>query len=362
MKDNSLDQYKGRVFYWDNLKALLIFLVVLGHFLMPITDKGRSIDSCYYYIYLFHMPVFVFVSGFFAKRYIEKGEGKPDVTKITGFLLLYIIYKLLIWGVNSFMQKTPGEFELLEESGAPWYLFAMAVWYIILPLFSQFKWYISIIVSVLFSLYAGTVDQIGPFLCLSRIIYFFPFFLLGFYFPKNAIEILRKIKFKFISLVLLCLVGIVIFLNIEDIKIYDGLIYGNRSYTVLPDSISPQNAIFARLLLYCIATLIFLAIMVWIPTKKMCISYIGSRTLSIYIIHKLVKDILTRLNFFDCIPFRGVELLILSTIFCAVLTLVLSNKIFFSCFNSVFNIKYNIFFKAKLDENEVCTNAKANQG
>lgn len=339
------EQKKGRIYFWDNLKVLLIFSVVLGHFLMPITNRGRSLDSCYYFIYLFHMPAFVFVSGFFAKKYIDKGQGKPDITKIVGFLLLYIIYKVLIWGVNSFGQNTVVKFNLLEESGAPWYLLAMAAWYIILPIFAQFKWYISIIVSVLFALYAGTVDQIGPFLCLSRIFYFFPFFLLGFYFPQNGIEIVKKGKGKFISLVLLCLIGIVLYFNIEYVKMFDGLIYGNRSYSVLPESISLTYALVARFFLYCIAIIILFGIMAWTPKEKNVFSYIGSRTLSIYIVHKIVKDILMKLNFYEYIPFRGASLLIFIIAFCVALIILLSNKIFYFGFSSFFKIKYNKLLK-----------------
>ena len=62
-----------RIYYWDNLKCLLIFLVVVGHFLIPVYhDSGRSIEAVYFFIYLFHMPAFIFVSGFFAKSYLKK--------------------------------------------------------------------------------------------------------------------------------------------------------------------------------------------------------------------------------------------------------------------------------------------------
>ncbi len=82
--------------YWDNLKAILIFLVVLGHYILPVNRSGRSLTSAYYWIYLFHMPAFVLTSGYFSKRYIRKGA--PNVGKLLGFLLLYFIFILLLWG------------------------------------------------------------------------------------------------------------------------------------------------------------------------------------------------------------------------------------------------------------------------
>ena len=53
---------KHRDPYWDNLKFVLIFLVVLGHFLMPAPAKGQFTRALYYWIYIFHMQAFVFVS------------------------------------------------------------------------------------------------------------------------------------------------------------------------------------------------------------------------------------------------------------------------------------------------------------
>ena len=56
---------KSRIYFFDNLRALLIFLVVLGH--MFEIFVSRISDIAYVFIYLFHMPLFVFCSGYFAK-------------------------------------------------------------------------------------------------------------------------------------------------------------------------------------------------------------------------------------------------------------------------------------------------------
>lgn len=52
---------KERDYYFDNLKAVLIFLVVLGHFLLPIHGDNPLV-VVKRLIYIFHMPLFVFVS------------------------------------------------------------------------------------------------------------------------------------------------------------------------------------------------------------------------------------------------------------------------------------------------------------
>lgn len=57
---------KTRDTYWDSLKFVLIFLVVLGHMIEPYITSSKVILAVYNFIYLFHMPLFVFVSGRFS--------------------------------------------------------------------------------------------------------------------------------------------------------------------------------------------------------------------------------------------------------------------------------------------------------
>lgn len=63
--------------YWDNMKGLLISLVVMGHFIQVYFEKCVWGDNYYFlqtvlcFIYYFHMPLFIFVSGYFSKN-VEK--------------------------------------------------------------------------------------------------------------------------------------------------------------------------------------------------------------------------------------------------------------------------------------------------
>jgi len=53
--------------YFDNVKGALIMLVVIGHFLLPM-ERTRFVGSLIHIIYLFHMPMFALISGYFAKH------------------------------------------------------------------------------------------------------------------------------------------------------------------------------------------------------------------------------------------------------------------------------------------------------
>lgn len=52
-----------RLHYIDNLKGVLILLVVLGHCIQA-TNMDYDHDLVSRYIYSFHMPLFMCVSGF----------------------------------------------------------------------------------------------------------------------------------------------------------------------------------------------------------------------------------------------------------------------------------------------------------
>ena len=63
--------------YFDNIKSVLITLVVIGHFLLPL-ESTRLKDGLVNVIYLFHMPMFIMVSGYHI-RDDRKSGGRTAV-------------------------------------------------------------------------------------------------------------------------------------------------------------------------------------------------------------------------------------------------------------------------------------------
>jgi fucose 4-O-acetylase-like acetyltransferase len=163
-----------RVAYWDNAKALLIFLVVLGHFLQPVRDRGQSVLVFYNWIYFFHMPAFVFVSGYFAKSYIRREASRSG--KLVGFLILYTGFYLADWGLQCLLKQQFSVLKLFSLTRAPWYMLCMFLWYLVLPFLAEIGPRISLPASVLLALLVGTDPNCGSFLSLSRFSCFSPSF------------------------------------------------------------------------------------------------------------------------------------------------------------------------------------------
>lgn len=80
---------KERVLYWDVIKAFAIFMVVWGHsiqFLQP--NQVRMWDSfAERLIVSVHMPLFMMVSGYFARAIYRKSVKENVVQKAKQLLL-----------------------------------------------------------------------------------------------------------------------------------------------------------------------------------------------------------------------------------------------------------------------------------
>ncbi len=82
---NIVIKKSNRIAVWDNVKFILIFLVVLGHVMGIFTESNMYLGKYYLYLYVFHMPAFIFVSGLFSKRSIDNKNYK----KVFGCIVLY---------------------------------------------------------------------------------------------------------------------------------------------------------------------------------------------------------------------------------------------------------------------------------
>ena len=160
----------------DNLKGILIVLVVVGHFLELCMGKGVS-RYLYILIYFFHMPLFVYCSGYFAKC------TKVGERIIKRLLLPYVIFQMLYILFERVVLKNEMKMQFSKPYWILWYLVAMIAWTILLPVVatdSRKKQLMIFVISVVAALLAGYDSGVGRSMSLSRIIVYFPFFLLGY--------------------------------------------------------------------------------------------------------------------------------------------------------------------------------------
>ena len=257
---------KERNLKLDNAKGILITLVVIGHMLLPIQGTTRGVTNFFYMIYAFHMPAFVFISGLLAQRiytrvpkpahapaencaqrhphHAANASATQQVTTVGHFngrrwcstLWLYLLFQfILFFSEIPAYGRTTRFPDFLHTSGAPWYLLALLLWYLMIPFFAGCRGKVlplrhvcsnrrqqpserraqsdeglqavrahrglpySLIAWLLLTglslaggyLASGALAGIGDFLALDRVIAFAPFFFAGYFIgPERLMEFL----------------------------------------------------------------------------------------------------------------------------------------------------------------------------
>lgn len=255
-----------RDYAFDNIKCILIFLVVLGHFL----ELRPGMLELYRMIYLFHMPVFMFVTGYFAKF-----GWKSLINKIWMYALfqvLYILFERLVlrW-------QSPLIFE--SPYWILWYMFVVVFYTALIPFYrakTGEKRMAVLLVSMVLSIGAGFVEGIEYDYSLSRFFVFQPYFLMGFYAREHKLPSIGK-KFFIVFAV-----GAVLTLNVVHLPwLTHGLLYGAVSYAFWWDCL-------IRLLLFVVAVIwigMFWGLKDVLKRRIPIITDVGMNTLSIYLLH-----------------------------------------------------------------------------
>lgn len=169
---------KKREFQYDNIRFLLIALVVLGH-LLEIAGEFPHRELLYGLIYSFHMPAFLFLSGMFAR--FDRAKW------LFGMAVPYLLFQ---WLYTSFVEKLGDPYVHVQFSRPYWilwYLFVLMVYTLLLPVYDTpppVKRGLLVMASVVLALLAGFDKSIDYQWSASRIIVFQPWFLLGYYFRR----------------------------------------------------------------------------------------------------------------------------------------------------------------------------------
>ena len=307
-----------RVYYFDNLKAALIFLVVIGHVFELF--YSRLIDMAYIFIYVFHMPLFIFVSGYFAK-YSPKKLLFYLVPLYFLFQLLYILFAIhalgLTWPIIQF--TTP--------HWIMWYLLALIVWISFVPILEMFKGkraLLVILASFTIGVLAGFEVTLGYYLSLSRIFYFLPFFVLGFY-SKRLKDFPRMVSGWHVRLVFGVLTAGIAFLVYRYYSVIDvRWLWAAFSYQRLE---ATGYNFLIRLAKYVCAVIVSIFAMSMMPKDKWFFSYIGKNTLQVFLIHGFVIMLMREMDIMYFIP-GGVMTLGFTVAVSILIVLVLSSGLF----------------------------------
>lgn len=268
---------KTRDYLFDNYKVLLIFLVVVGHFVGPSTRCNSFLLALKWLIVSFHMPAFIFISGYFSKKTLSLGA------LIQKLAVPYVVYEIIYYLLYTCILHKETGLYLLKPKFTLWYLMALFFWRLITPYVKKIPHYI--IFAIAAGLLIGLSDMENNYLTIPRALVFYPYFLAGTAFERESLSRLRSSRGKLLSGA--CVTAIALFLVFLGLQknVPMQIFYGRYNYSSMKQSIT--EGLLWRLGSYAIGFLMTYGIMALIPEKKLCCSYIGTCTMAIYLFHGL---------------------------------------------------------------------------
>lgn len=169
----------------DNAKMALVTLVVVGHAWVLLPDNAVT-DHFYDFLYAWHVPAFVFVTGYLSKKF-----SYTRVRMWQLFRTVVVPYLLFECAIALFRILVGGEQleDLFRDPHWPmWYLAALFFWRLLTPVFRPMPGGLPVAVAV--SLFAGMYA--GDTLDLARVLGLLPFFVLGLKTTPERLELLRR--------------------------------------------------------------------------------------------------------------------------------------------------------------------------
>ena len=270
----------------DNIKVLLIFLVVFNHLIaFQLVKVDVVVRYVWYAITIFHMPAFVFISGYLSKK------PQNVLKNFKNLLIPYVLGYTLTWYSQIWLGRSV-DYEILRPTGSVmWYILALFIYRLTIEALGKIRFIVPL--SILFALWAGTRPEFTTFLSSSRIVVFFPFFVAGYLWKSEYITAIRKFKGKWIlvaiSGVLLWAIPNYMIPNEMGIAIFRG----NHGYQLC--GLTDPQGVILRLLMYLVSFVVVYTMLALVPDIKLPLTYVGRHTMGIYFFHYPIMIVLNGL-------------------------------------------------------------------
>ncbi len=257
-----------------NIKVFLLFLVIYGHSIEPEAAHATFLAWQYRAIYLFHMPLFSFLSGLFLH------DPASCATQCKKTILIYVLCQSIavLFGLASL--RTP-YWHL-------WYLLSSSAWSGLAWFWFRFyngKYKILVLaLSVIVGCAVGYFSFVGRAYSLSRTIVFFPYFWMGILCNyQYRWEKLRPYACLFMTIA-------AVILNYKGNQIPVDFLYQASAYS------ESKPGVLLRLSCYFFGFAIGLFVLSFAPGRRFVFTQAGSNTMAAYLLHAPIVLFLRKLG------------------------------------------------------------------
>ena len=271
----------------DNAKMALVTLVVVGH-AWTLGPGSPLHDQLYDFLYSWHMPAFVFISGYLSRGFTWSG---PKLAATVRTLLVpYLLFEAAIVAFRIHVGHEKYLIDLFIDPHWPiWFLVALVIWRLVTPLARVLPG--AVLAAVGVCLLGGLMSpETATYLDLARVIGFLPFYVLGVKTTPERLELLRRPAVR-VGAVVVLVVALVASRFLDDWSSTGWYYYS--SYDAL--GASGWEAVGLRLATLGVGLVSGLAFLAVIPRRGGWFAQMGSATLVVYCFHGFfIKDALYR--------------------------------------------------------------------
>jgi len=323
-----MSSHGKRNYSLDIFKGVLIFLVVFGHFLLPVKEREYTLfNKLFFFIYSFHMPAFIFLSGYF---YYDSWKKKGTKLKsVIPLIMLFFMMKILLhisdilfYGDRNIIP------DFFHESSTPWYISALIFFRLSLYPLELFlklnKKKISRVKSEKFSFKAITIYimalmtfftfismlngkwqvKIDDFLSLDRVVSFAPYFYIGVLYKKysslSKTSIFEETNMRLFAMGAFCVLGFFVFF--KYVRFYTLIFYGPWGYRIAEGNILPifkgvLNPLRIIHMAYALSVSYFVFVVTSLNKNFLTniLKRFGVYSLPIFAFHRIIRDVFSHL-------------------------------------------------------------------
>ena len=267
----------SREVWVDTAKGIAIILVVLFHAII-FTNR---VDLAWLWpipagiLDTFRMPLFFFAAGLFASKALRLSFVDLTRTRLLRLVWLYVLWSL-IWAVVFTFVQIPGEggsespllqflLILVWPNPSTWFVYGLALYFIAMWLMRRFPWWLQLGIGLALALLFGTQTLMAENGALNKMGLYFLYFQLAVLSGAHARRLFARTRWWHALLI---------------VVIYAAAVVPMAKFDLLA---LPFMRVIASLL--AIATGCAIAVVLSRLRGFRWLSYLGSRTLPIYVLH-----------------------------------------------------------------------------
>lgn len=287
--NKGVPRLRRRVPFWDNARFACIVLVVLGHAGQRLTYDSDIALGLYLLIFAFHMPAFAIISGYFSKS--DSPTRTQMARVITDILVPYVIFESL-WVLTKWLVEGQADPNPTQPSWTLWFLLALGTFRLVLPYLAILRW--PLLWTVVISIGAGYLPNLGSTFSLARTLGLLPLFTLGWWLHEHDIvKRFRLLRHRawwvpVAAAATFLLAGWAAWFFVDrwrDMNLRDWLFY-DENYSSIGGTEWWAGGV--RLALMIVAVVLSAAFFALIPRRSHWWTQFGQYTMYVYLLHSFV--------------------------------------------------------------------------